>query len=262
MSLDVNNLLAQADAILQELLQGAQERAPLAKAEKAYKAEEEKEELKEELEEKKEEEKKEEEEEKKEMQKEEDKNLPHYESQSPETESPKAEVEEELDLPAMVKELDDETLQQLFEHIKNELMARSAPAAEEKKPAAEEKKDEAEVLKMSERLQAELAQKDKQIAELNKTLSSLMELVETIASRPVQRAVTDVSVVERGGKLQKSDSPEDLRKSVYNIMGDKEKMALLSPKELDDLLGYYSGAPYKNLEQSVRNIIEKVSNKQ
>lgn len=256
MSLDVNNLLAQADAILQELLQGAQQQASLAKAERAYKAEEEKKEL----EEKKEEEKKEEE--KEEMEKEEDQSRPYYESQSPEAESPKPEAEEELDLSAMVKELDDETLQQLFEHIKNELMARSAPAAEEKKPAAEEKKDEVEALKMSEKLQAELAQKDQQIAELNKTLNSLMELVETIASRPVQRAVTDVSVIERGGKLQKSASPEDLRKSVYNIMGDKEKMALLSPKELDDLLGYYSGAPYKNLEQSVRNIIEKVSNKQ
>lgn len=253
MSLDVNNLLAQADAILQELLQNAQQEGALAKAEKAYKAEDEAEEKK-------------------------DENASAYESQSPELKSPspspspapamaeedevkeEAPEEEELDLPAMVKELDDETLRQLFDHIKAELMARSAPEMPAEEPREEEKKDQLEELKMSEKLQAEIKEKDQQIADLHKTVGSLLEIVEMIANKPVQRAITDVSFVERGKQLKKSE-PQDLRKSVYEIMGDREKMAQLSPKELDDLLGFYSGAPYKNLETSVRAIIEKVGSK-
>lgn len=264
---DINQLISEASALVEELLASAQ--ADLAKSEKYMKKmykDDEKDDKKEDA--KDEDKKEDKKEDDKELEKDEEERS-HYEDQAPEADKPAAVAapeapaaeEEPADLAAIVKELDLDTLKELHEQIKLELMSRMSPDADkapEEKPEAQPEA-QPEELKMSEKLQAELKAKDAKIVELTQSMNELLGLVETLAQRPIQRAVSDVAYVARGesGKLSKSESKKDLRKSVIDLMGDTDRLAKLEPSEVEILLDVYAGSQAKGLESKALAVIEK-----
>lgn len=294
MSLDITKLLDEVEAEVKTLLKSAQEDAAnLAKAEKKDEKSEDSKVAK--AEESAKEESKKEESKKEESSKEEksamekaDEESSGYESQAPEASdeaaaAPEAEAAPEAqaegadeveDVAAMLKDLDDDMLHELYQRIKMELMGRmqaqegSAEAAPEAAAAPAEQmqmsKSEKEYTEKLAKAESDLKSKEEEIAKLKKSLEEhekgigeFADIVKTLVERPVVRAATDIQFVSKDGDLKKSEkdmSDEEIKKAVDTLSADRKKLASLSKSELDVIADFYSG-------KSVKEKLIKVLNK-
>lgn len=163
------------------------------------------------------------------------------------------EDEEEIDPVQLIQSLDDDALAELYEQIKQEYMARMANK-ESKEQDQEDQQQQVQELKMSENFKKVVEQKDRQIADLTKSVTELLDLVEKLASRPISKAHSGLNAVP---SLQKNEKI-DLRKSVMDIINNPAKLYKLSSQEASILVDYYSGQKYKNLEEMTVEIVKKV----
>lgn len=300
MSLDITKLLDEVEAEVKTLLKSAQEDAAnLAKAEKKDEKSEDSKVAK--AEESAKEESKKEESKKEESSKEEksamekaDEEGSGYESQAPEASdeaaaAPEAEAAPEAqaegadeveDVAAMLKDLDDDMLHELYQRIKMELMGRmqaqegSAEAAPEAAAAPEAEAAPAEQMQMSKsekeyteklaKAESDLKSKEEEIAKLKKSLEEhekgigeFADIVKTLVERPVVRAATDIQFVSKDGDLKKSEkdmSDEEIKKAVDTLSADRKKLASLSKSELDVIADFYSG---KNVKDKLIKVLNK-----
>lgn len=226
-----------------------------------------------------------------------------YESQAPEaSEAPAAEAsadpamaapeagaegDQVEDVAAIMKDLDDDMLHELYQKIKMELMARmqaqegsadaapapgadaAAPAADASAAAAPEmqmamSKSEKEFGEKLSKAETELKNKDSEIEKLKKSLSEyeqgaseMADMLKMVLEKPVVRAVTDVSFVSKDGEpnLKKSEteiSDADLKKKVDEISADRRKLATLTKGEVDTISDFYAG---KNVKEKIAKIV-------
>jgi hypothetical protein len=98
-----------------------------------------------------------------------------------------------------------------------------------------------------EKYQEKLAKSEAQAADLQKSFTSMTELLDKMINRPVQKAVTDVRNIEyidKGEKdqLKKTESANisdaDLKKKAVEISADPKKLGALAKSERDTLLDY------------------------
>lgn len=293
MSLDINKLLDEVEADVKKLLKSAQEDAEGLKKAEESKAEASK------KEESKKEDKKEESKadlEKSAMAKADEQEGSGYDSQAPEASeapaeeaapaadeaaAPAAEGDQAEDLASVMQGLDDDTLHELYQKIKMELMARmqskegadAAPAADASAaPAADASaaapdlamKSEKESTEKLSKAESELKTKDEEIGKLKKSLedyerglSEMTDMLKQVLERPVQRALTDISFVGKDGGegLKKSEmSNEDIKKAVDAISSDRKKLSTLTKSEIDAIQDFYAG---KNVKDKVLKIVNK-----
>lgn len=264
---DLPALLEQASAYLDELIKSEEAKAEaLAKSDKEESSKEEsKEESSKEME-KAEESKKEES--KEESSKEESKDLKkddgsHYEDQSPELSAPAPEApaeepaqEEGPSLNDMVKDLDDEMLQELKDAVDAELAGRQsaqpAPEAAPEAPAPEMEKSA--VMKSEDKeSQEKLTKAEQEIEGLKATIADMADILEKVVSRPVQKAVTDiqqVQIVSKGDSaapLKKAEemSDEEIEKKLRETSSDAKKLQSLTKSEKEAIGDYFAAGPNK-----------------
>lgn len=288
MSLDINKLLDEVEADVKKLLKSAQEDAEgLKKAEESKAEASKKEESK--KEESKKEDKKEQskaDSEKSAMAKADKQEGSGYESQAPEASeapaadeaaAPAAEGDQAEDLASVMQGLDDDTLHELYQKIKMELMARmqsqedsaahaSAAHTAETSAAAPDlaMKSEKESIEKLTKAESELKTKDEEISKLKKSLedyerglSEMTDMLKQVLERPVQRALTDISFIAKDGTegLKKSEmSDEDIKKAVDAISSDRKKLSALNKSEIDTIQDFYAG---KNVKDKILKIVNK-----
>jgi len=284
MSLDINKLLDEVEADVKKLLKSAQEDAESLKKAEESKAEASK------KEESKKEDKKEQSKadlEKSTVAKADEPEGSGYDSQAPEASeasaeeaapaadeaaAPAAEGDQAEDLASVMQGLDDDTLHELYQKIKMELMARmqsqegsAAPAADASAAAPDlAMKSEKESIEKLTKAESELKTKDEEISKLKKSLedyerglSEMTDMLKQVLERPVQRALTDISFVAKDGAegLKKSEmSDEDIKKAVDAISSDRKKLSTLNKSEIDAIQDFYAG---KNVKDKVLKIVNK-----
>jgi hypothetical protein len=209
-----------------------------------------------------------------------------YENQAPEaSEAPQAPEMSEApadesveDISAVMKDLDDDMLHELYEKIKEELMGRmhaqqqpeqQAPemqAAPEQAPAPAPQmaamKSETEVGEKLTKAEQDVKVKDQEIEKLKKSLQEyeqglgeMTDLLKSVLEKPVTRAVTDIQFVNKDETLKKSELTQDeIKKAVDAVASNKQKLGTLSKSERETILDFYSGKDVKN---KVLGIINK-----
>ena len=161
------------------------------------------------------------------------------------------------DLQSMVSSLDDQMLDELMQTVMMEKDARkgsaapvdgqSAPSSAQAPPAPPMDSASMAMKSELEKYQEKLAKSEAQAADLQKSFSSMTELLDKMINRPVQKAVTDVRNIEyidKGEKdqLKKNESANisdaDLKKKAVEISQDPKKLGALAKSERDTLLDY------------------------
>lgn len=191
---------------------------------------------------------------------------PEQEGSAPQEPSHDSQMQEAESIENELQNLDDDTLHEIYQKIKMELMSRmqsQAQAPQEQSQAAPEAQ-QPQPMQMSEKTadgeklekaQSEIKAKDEEIDSLKKSLEEFADIVKTLIDRPVVRAVTDVQFVPKEGELKKSEmTDEDIRKSVDSISSDRKKLATLTKHELDVISDFYSG---RNVKDKILKIVNK-----
>lgn len=201
-----------------------------------------------------------------------------YESQAPEAsmdapaEEPAQEEQamgddSEESLEAMVSGLSDEMFMELAQIVEMEKAKRQEPAQSEEAPAAPEMQAPAEEapaapqdLAMTyksevDTLKAKLEKAEADQADLAKSVKTLMEMVVIAKKAPVERAVTDISYIQKGESLTKSEAnPEAVYAKAKAFAANHSKMAKLTKSEVSALSNFMST---KKVTEQILDIVNK-----
>ncbi len=181
-----------------------------------------------------------------------------------------AEADDQADsLEAMVKDLDDEMLQELKQVVDMELEGRSgqqempAEGEHEEAPAPEMAPEQQMAMKSEiEGLKEKLSKSEDSAQKLEKAFESLTAMMTKLVQKPVVKSVTDIKTVEhidKGEKsLEKSEAKKlndaELATEARKIAADNKKLASLSKRERDSLTDFLLN---KNSKDEVLKIINK-----
>lgn len=159
-------------------------------------------------------------------------------------------------LESMVQGLSEEELQELMQVVQMEMQSRQAqqaPAESQAAPeasapaAAPEMKAEMAYKKELDEVRGQLKKSEDQSKKVEEAFTVMVDLMDKVVNRPVQKAITDIRTIDYADKgekdLKKSEvvdiSDSDLEKRLRKMSSDRKELGALNKSEREALSDYF-----------------------
>lgn len=159
-------------------------------------------------------------------------------------------------LESMVQGLSEEELQELMQVVQMEMQGRQAqqaPAEQQAAPeasapaAAPEMKAEMAYKKELDEVRGQLKKSEDQSKKVEEAFTVMVDLMDKVVNRPVQKAITDIRTIDYADKgekdLKKSEvvdiSDSDLEKRLRKMSSDRKELGALNKSEREALSDYF-----------------------